>query len=135
MSRGLDNCNPGNIRRTPVRYKGEVRPSRDPLFKTFESMAWGYRAIFMLLDNYRRRHGLRSIGQMIARWAPPSENRTDAYVRFVAGAVGVAADEPIDTLDPRTMVPLAAAISRMENGTGADPEEVAEGWRLFERER
>ena len=29
MSRGLENRNPGNIRRAPVRYKGEVRPSRD----------------------------------------------------------------------------------------------------------
>lgn len=39
MSRGLENRNPGNIRRVPVRYKGEVRPSRDPDFKEFESLA------------------------------------------------------------------------------------------------
>ena len=49
MSRGLKNCNPGNIRQSKSRYKGEVRPSRDPAFKQFESLAWGYRAIFMLL--------------------------------------------------------------------------------------
>ena len=29
MSRGLENRNPGNIRQSRVRYKGEVRPSRD----------------------------------------------------------------------------------------------------------
>lgn len=40
MSRGLENRNPGNIRRAPVHYKGEVRPSRDPDFKEFESLAW-----------------------------------------------------------------------------------------------
>ena len=50
MSRGLSNRNPGNIRQSAVRYKGEVRPSRDPAFKQFESMPWGYRAIFVLLD-------------------------------------------------------------------------------------
>ena len=61
MSRGLENRNPGNIRQSRVRYKGEVRPSRDPEFKQFESPAWGYRAIFVLLDTYRRRHGLRSL--------------------------------------------------------------------------
>ena len=41
MSRGLSNRNPGNIRQSAVRYKGEVRPSRDPAFKQFESMPWG----------------------------------------------------------------------------------------------
>lgn len=49
MSRGLSNCNPGNIRQSKVRYKGEVQPSRDPAFKQFESLAWGYRAVFVLL--------------------------------------------------------------------------------------
>jgi hypothetical protein len=39
MSRGLQNCNPGNIRQSKVRYKGEVRPSRDSAFKQFESLA------------------------------------------------------------------------------------------------
>ncbi len=41
MSRGLQNCNPGNIRQSKVRYKGEVRPSRDPAFKQFESLCMG----------------------------------------------------------------------------------------------
>ena len=41
MSRGLSNCNPGNIRQSKVRYKGEVQPSRDPAFKQFESLACG----------------------------------------------------------------------------------------------
>ena len=67
MSRGLANCNPGNIRQSKVRYKGEVRPSRDPAFKQFESLAWGYRAVFMLLHTYRIRHGLRTVRGMISR--------------------------------------------------------------------
>ena len=97
MSRGLANCNPGNIRQSKVRYKGEVRPSRDPAFKQFESLAWGYRAIFVLLHTYRVRHGLRSIREMISRWAPPSENRTEAYIRAVADAVGIPDGQPLDT--------------------------------------
>lgn len=87
MSRGLQNCNPGNIRQSKVRYKGEVRPSRDPAFKQFESLAWGYRAIFVLLDTYRIRYGLDTIRGMISRWAPPSENHTETYIRAVADAV------------------------------------------------
>ena len=132
MSRGLRNCNPGNIRQSKGRYKGEVRPSRDPAFKQFESLAWGYRAIFVLLDTYRTRHGLRTIAQMITRWAPPSENRTDAYIRAVAESTGIGLDEPLDTRDRKTMVPVAAAISRVENGVAADLREVEKGWELFE---
>lgn len=131
MSRGLTNCNPGNIRQSKVRYKGEVRPSRDPAFKQFESLAWGYRAVFMLLHTYRVRHGLRTIREMISRWAPPSENHTEVYIRAVAADTGIDPDEPLDTRDAGTMIPLAAAISRVENGAPADMRQVADGWELF----
>ncbi len=131
MARGLANRNPGNIRRSAVRYRGEVQPSRDPAFKQFETMAWGYRAIFVVLDTYRVRHGLRTIAQMIARWAPPTENHTQAYVRAVVEHTGIPADRPIDTRDRTTMIPVAAAISRVENGTDADLRDVERGWELF----
>ena len=133
MSRGLENRNPGNIRLSRVRYLGEVRPSRDPEFRQFESLAWGYRAVFVLLDTYRRRYGLDTLRGMIARWAPPSENRTDAYIRAVAADTGLDPDERLDTRDRRTMVPVAASISRVENGVKADLAEVERGWKLFVR--
>ncbi len=132
MSRGIDNCNPGNIRLTRIRYRGEVRPSRDPEFRQFESLAWGYRAIFVLLDTYRRRYGLDTLREMIGRWAPPSENRTEHYIAIVADRTGIGADEPIDTRDRATMVAVAAAISWVENGVTATMREVFEGWRLYE---
>ena len=131
MARGLANCNPGNIRRSAVRYKGEVQPSRDPAFKQFESMAWGYRAIFVLLDTYRTRHGLDTLRGMISRWAPPSENRTDCYIRAVSGRTGIGPDEKIDTRDRRTMTAIAAAMSRVENGVDASMTDVERGWALF----
>ena len=131
MARGLNNRNPGNIRQSKGRYKGEVRPSRDPAFQQFETMAWGYRAIFVLLHTYRTRHGLRTIAAMIARWAPPSENKTELYIRTVSRRSGIPADRPLDTRDRRTMIPIAAAISFVENGTAADMHDVEKGWELF----
>lgn len=131
MSRGLENNNPGNIRRAKVRYRGEVRPSRDPEFKQFESLAWGYRAIFVLLDTYRRRYGIDTLRGMLSRWAPPSENHTEAYIRAVADDTGIDPDEPLDTRDAATMVPVAASISRVENGAKADRDEIIRGWELF----
>ena len=130
LPRGLRNRNPGNIRRSAVRYKGETE-SDDAAFKTFASTAWGYRAMFVLLHTYRVRHGLRSIREMISRWAPPSENRTEAYIRAVADDTGIDPDEPIDTRDRKTMVPVAASISRVENGVAADRRQVERGWELF----
>lgn len=131
MSRGLRNNNPGNIRRSRVRYKGEVRPSRDPDFKEFSTMAYGYRAVFVLLDTYRSRYGLTTIRQMLNRYAPPTENFTEGYVRFVADYTGVMPDEVIDTRSEKDMIPIVAAMSKIENGVAANIADVERGWELF----
>lgn len=131
MSRGVRNCNPGNIRCSRVRYKGEVLPSQDREFKQFESMAYGYRAMFVLLDTYRRRYGLTTIRQMINRYAPPTENFTEGYVRFVTQHTGIGADEVVDTRRSNDMIPIVAAMSEIENGVRANFREVEAGWELF----
>ena len=130
MSRGIDNCNPGNIRRSRVRYKGERHPSTDPAFKQFESMEWGYRAIFILLDTYRLRYGLDTLRGMITRYAPPEENHTALYIETVTERTGIGADEKLDTRSRKTMVPIVAAISRVENGVGPSWREVNRGFDL-----
>ena len=133
MSRGLRNKNPGNIRRSAVRYEGEVRPSRDAEFKEFQSVAYGYRAMFVLLDTYRRRYNLNTLHKILRRYAPPAENNTPAYIDFVARRTGIDADTPLDTLSPRDMMPVVAAMSEVENGIPANWDDVEAGWRLFER--
>lgn len=130
MSRGLRNFNPGNIRLSGTRYRGETA-SRDRAFKCFESMAWGYRAMFVLLHTYRKRHGLGTVREMISRYAPPSENFTGAYVDFVAASAGVGADESIDTADREVMLGVVKAMSRIENGVDAVTADVEAGWELF----
>lgn len=130
LPRGLRNCNPGNIRHAATRYKGETE-SADPAFKSFRSMAWGYRAMFVLLHTYRVRYRLTTLRGMIARWAPPSENNTGGYLAAVAGRSGIDPDSEIGTCDRQTMMRIVAAMSRVENGVAAHESEVAEGWRLF----
>ncbi len=134
MSRGLRNNNPGNIRRTTVRYKGEV-PSSDREFKAFCAPEWGYRAMFVLLHTYRVKHRLDTIRKMIGRYAPSSENDTPAYVKFVASRSKLPTDEPIDTLLREQMIPLVSAMSRIENGMEADIADISAGWGLFLAER
>ena len=130
LPRGLRNRNPGNIRRSATRYKGETE-SGDPAFKSVRSMAWGYRAMFVLPHTYRNRHRHTTLRGMIARWAPPSENDTDGYLTAVTERSGIGPDAEIDTRDRRTMTRIVAAMSRVENGAAAHEEEIAEGWRLF----
>lgn len=132
MSRGLRNHNPGNIRRAICRFRGEVIPSTDPAFKQFESAEWGYRAVFVVLRTYYRKHGLRTLSEMIARWAPPSENNTAAYIRRVCALTGLAPADTIDPTDRSTMIPLVAAISEVENGVKADWRSVERGWERYQ---
>lgn len=131
MSRGLRNRNPGNIRRSGVRYKGECARSTDGEFRQFESVEWGYRAMFVLLHTYSRRHGCRTLRDMISRYAPPSENDTEAYIRRVADISRVGPDAAIDTLDCGTMIVVVAAMSEVENGVKAVRDDVLQGWMLF----
>ena len=40
-------------------------------------------------------------------------------------------DEPLDTKSGERMIPVVAAMSRVENGTPARMDEVRAGWDLF----
>lgn len=131
LPRGLRNRNPGNIRRSKVRYRDEVTPSRDPEFREFRTIEAGYRAMFVLLHTYRIKHGCTTLREMISRYAPPSENNTSAYVQRVASQSGIDPDSPIDTLDGEQMRPIVEAISAVENGVAAIAAQVEEGWQRF----
>jgi hypothetical protein len=95
-------------------------------------MAWGYRAMFMVLDTYRRRYGLRTVSGLIGRWAPPSENDTGAYAALVADRARAG---QVDFADAAMMQRIAAAMSLVENGREAVAEDVAAGWELFVKYR
>ena len=134
MSRGLRNRNPGNIRISKTKYLGEVTPSQDRAFKQFSTMAWGYRAMFVLLHTYKK-NGHRTLRQMINRYAPPIENHTENYIASVSRWADVFADVTLDTNDPAVMIPVVSAMSRVENGKPAVEADVREGWRLFQQHK
>ena len=72
LPRGIRNRNPGNIRKSGDRWKGLAPLQSDPAFFIFETPLWGIRAMATILRNYQRRHGLKSLVQIIGRWAPPT---------------------------------------------------------------
>lgn len=131
LPRGLRNNNPGNIRINGDLFQGEIRPSKDRSFKQFEMMAYGYRAVFRILSNYRKNYGLDTIRKMIGRWAPENENDTDAYVKAVSDYAGIPADDPININDREQMIRIVAGMSKVENGREAEMSDVIAGWNLL----
>lgn len=138
IPRGVANHNPGNIREPKgdaTHWVGERATDDDPAFEEFVSPEFGFRALGRILLTYRRL-GILSVGAIIAKWAPPSENDTGAYVRAVADHLEVHPDDDIDVSRPETMALIMRAISRHENGyrTGGGDwwtdEQIAAGTRL-----
>lgn len=131
LPRGLRNNNPGNIRINSDLFQGEVKPSSDKEFKQFETMAYGYRAIFRILKNYHNNYKLDTIRKMITRWAPPKENHTEKYIQFVSDYAGIPADDSIDINNREMMIRIVAGMSKMENGREADMSDVIAGCDLL----
>ena len=115
LTRGERNNNPGNIRLSDSAWRGKVA-SADPAFECFDTAENGIRALAKLLLAYQRRHACRTVRQVVARWAPPTENTTAAYVVDVARALGLSPDAEINCAQLAVLVALARAIIRHENG-------------------
>lgn len=113
--RGIRNNNPGNIEINGRNdWKGKIVPSRDPRFETFETMEYGIRALLIILRNYIRK-GHNSVELIIKRWAPSSENNTEAYIKAVCAYMGVIRNEELFFI-LEDMLPLTKAICKHENG-------------------
>ena len=118
--RGIRNNNPLNIRRSGDKWQGLRVLQEDREFFQFSEMKWGWRAAFRLLcHTYYGKYKLRTIRDIITRWAPPKENNTEAYIRRVTDRIGIGPDRELG--DPQThptqwmMIGIAMAI--VENGT------------------
>lgn len=129
--RGIRNCNPGNIRITKDKWQGLRKVQEDKEFFQFKAMKWGYRAMIRTLQNYRKRHGCETIADFIRRWAPPSENNTMDYVKFVCDKMGVPSEFVPNVENKAAMCMLAYAISYYENGVEPQMEDISEGWELL----
>lgn len=115
LPRGIRLNNPGNIRKSPNPWVGQTADQPDPDFVQFRAPLYGIRALMKILNTYYETYSLLTIAQIINRYAPPTENNTDAYIADISKRSGVSADAVID--DMATMViPLAEVISIHENG-------------------
>ncbi len=114
--RGIRNNNPGNLRKTNDPWQGLSQHQNDAAFFQFDNAIYGIRALARVLINYQDKHGLRSVTQIISRWAPPSENQTGDYINAVCQRTGFAANTQLDLHTEANLLPLVEAIIRHENG-------------------
>ena len=132
LQRGLRNRNPLNIRRTADLWQGLAERQPDPEFYSFRSMAYGYRAAFIVLRTYHHKYRLQTPRQIIRRWAPPEDgNDTEDYLRRVCLLTGFEPDKRLNPYNPAHMAPLVAAMSRVECGEKPVMSQIKEGWSLY----
>jgi len=126
LPRGIRNKNPGNIK-LGTDWDGLAAEQTDPTFCIFDEAVMGIRALMRILLTYRFTHNKKNIDSIIRRWAPPSENDTEAYIKFVAKRMEI---EPMDDIDNSIegYLPLVKSIIQMENGMQPyDDELIVEG--------
>lgn len=119
LPRGFRNNNPLNIRKGS-KWRGLSSVQSDKSFCVFTSMRYGIRAGMYLLLRYYNQYHLRTIYDIISRWAPRNENDTLSYCRQVARELGVA-EKHIDVFDLElsdwsNLYDLISAMIYVENG-------------------
>ena len=129
MTRGLRNCNPLNIRWVAgTRWKGQSSFQGDKDFVQFERMEWGIRAAFVLLRTYAIKYKANCIQDIITRWAPPSENDTEKYIKNVCLWSGLGG---LQRLTEEDWPKLVLAMARQECGALLSEEIINRGYELY----
>jgi hypothetical protein len=122
--------NPGNLRPSNPPWKGQIGVANG--FCVFDSYESGIRALGKQLlayyDRYKGKDGSRidTVDEAIDRWAPPSENDTEAYKVMVCTVLEVARTDKLNFRDFYTLWWFAVAIGEQENGHQAFTDEITD---------
>ena len=103
--------NPFNIRYTSYnKWVGQLNPVNG--FCRFASLSYGVRAFAILYRTYINKYHV-TVLEFVSRYAPQTENDTEAYVRTVCRLTGFA---PGYRLTPTDLVLFGAAVHQVEQG-------------------
>lgn len=125
---GIDYDDPNKD--TPTNPSGKTRADRNfnPLnlktngnagkdsggFAKYTDEDSGWEAARRQLSMYYTRDRLNTVRGLVNKWAPPSENDTEAYIAEISKRMGVGANEKIDLSDPSVLGELSAYMARHE---------------------
>ena len=133
LPRGLRNNNPLNIRRSGDKWQGLKTLQEDREFFQFETIELGWRAAFVILcKTYYGKYKLRTIRDIVSRWAPPKENNTEAYIRHVSDYTGIAPNKVLGSPQehPTQWLLIGYAMAVVENGKALPAVPMLKGFEL-----
>ncbi|WP_425952884.1 hypothetical protein [Ralstonia pseudosolanacearum] len=110
--------NPGNIRYGDFARRYGAIGQDGSGFAVFPDAATGTAAMQALLRSYGER-GLDTVGGVVGRWAPPSENDTSSYAKAVAKRLGVGSDTKLDMRNPAVIEALGREMAKQEGNAPA----------------
>ncbi len=109
---GVRNNNPLNIRYS-VHNNWQGQTGQYKGFVVFKSSIFGIRAAARLIGNYMHKNNLRTVKQIVNKWAPPTENKTSNYVKYVSKKMNVSENKLLSSSD---ILELIKAMITFENG-------------------
>lgn len=114
-TRAERNNNPGNLN-----FAGQagatLEEGSNARFAKFGSTAEGVSALAKQLQRYGER-GLDTVSKIINKYAPSSENNTQAYIDALSKRLGVSGDQRLDMSDSTTLTGLIKGIAQHEAGS------------------
>ena len=121
LARGVRNNNPLNIKKKVSNAWDGIAEdqSGDSIFAIFESAEYGIRAAIRTLVTYQDKHKLKTPSEMLARWAPSSENVVSDYVAVVKELSGLSMDDPMVIGNNQKTLDLIRSMIAMENDQNA----------------
>ena len=143
MTRGIRNNNPLNIRHSADRWQGARIMQTDPDYVQYKDIKWGFRAAWKILDTYcltfKKEGKAYNVKNIIGRWAPPTENDTDAYVRTVVKLSGLGGNENMprpkhywNFEEVDKLVRLIRAMVCVENGIKWEKVDTKDIWKGYD---
>jgi len=121
--RAVRNNNPGNIVADGDKWqgltpRGMMTPEQaaEAHFCVFATPAYGFRALAKIFITYNRVDRVDTLRQAIKRFAPPSENDTDAYIRAVCNYTGNGPDDHFGFRSAPNLQALCKAVAIHECG-------------------
>jgi len=117
---GLRRNNPLNIRETfvdgkPIEWVG--RTGAESGFVVFDTLQNGLRAAAMNLVNKQKKHGMKTIAEIITSWSPKNENPTEVYIAKVARDNNIKPNQIIDlAANDQLLLGVIRSMIMFENG-------------------
>ena len=108
--------NPGNVMRTTQHWKGQINDLPNERRVHYSSSVLGYRAMAKTILTYYRRDHLDTVSKIVSKYAPSTENPTQAYILYVAHEAGFTTWSHLALEKEIVLFTLVKAMAKFEQG-------------------